>query len=85
MVVVGADIFVARMADEHGARHHFAEPAARVITEVSLAHIGNGQNLVALRVGRFRRTGAAPIIDRRNGAAGKNSRCHHDRSLCRLR
>ena len=40
-VVVGADIFVAGMADQHRARHQFVEPAAAMAAETALAHIGD--------------------------------------------
>jgi hypothetical protein len=40
-VLVGADIFIAGMADQHRSRHQFAELAAAVQAETALAHIGN--------------------------------------------
>ena len=68
-VVVGADVFVAGMADQHRPRHQFAELAAAVQAETALAHVGDRVTAMLLRERPVAGPGAAAEVGHGNGFA----------------
>jgi hypothetical protein len=61
MVVVGADVFVARTAHQHRAGDQFVRVAARAVAEAALAHVGDRVALVQLGVGPGTRARVAAV------------------------
>src|SRR5437899_2176344 len=65
-MVVGADIVVAGMADQHRSRHQFEEAAAAVAAEAAFADKGEGMAAMLLRERRVIRSRAAAELGHRD-------------------
>ena len=78
-VVMGADIFVAGMADQDRSRHQFVETPAAMAAEAALAHIGDR---MAARIVRRTACRPGPRVQR-NSDTEMRSRCSSVVRSCR--
>jgi hypothetical protein len=62
VVLVGADVLVARVADEERSRHQLELPPARAVAEAAPTHVGDVEARVPLGEGRVARPGAAAAV-----------------------
>ena len=64
-MIMGAEIFIAAMADQERAGDQLEGSAAAAIAEAALPHIGEGEALMQLRIRRIARRGRAAKIEDR--------------------
>ena len=76
-VIVGAEIFIAGIADQDRSRHQVEAPAAAAAAEAALAHIGNRMTAILLDKRLVVRSGRATEVGRRNQPALQQGRSHH--------
>ena len=76
-MIVSADIFVARMADQDRACHQFEEAAAAPAAKAALAHKGDRVALMLFRERGIARSRAAAELEYRDGLALQKGRCVH--------